>query len=48
MNNSAEEYVTTGGFHNTNTVESHFAVLKRGVHGMFTTSVKRTASRIVL
>ena len=25
----------TGGFHHTNTVESHFALLKRGVYGTF-------------
>jgi len=35
VNHSAEEYVTTGGFHHTNTVESHFALLKRGVYGTF-------------
>jgi hypothetical protein len=27
--------VRTGGFHHTNTVESHFALLKRGVFGTF-------------
>lgn len=35
VNHSAEEYVTLGGFHHTNTVESHFALLKRGVYGTF-------------
>jgi hypothetical protein len=28
MNHSADEYVKTGGFHHTNTVESFFALLK--------------------
>ena len=35
VNHSAEEYVSLGGFHHTNTVESHFALLKRGVYGTF-------------
>jgi hypothetical protein len=35
VNHSAEEYVRTGGFHDTNTVESHFVLLKRGVYGTF-------------
>jgi hypothetical protein len=35
VNHSAGEYVKTGGFHHTNTVESHFALLKRGVYGTF-------------
>jgi transposase-like protein len=35
VNHSAEEYVKTGGFHHTNTVESHFALFKRGVYGTF-------------
>ncbi len=35
VNHSAEEYVKTGGFHHTNTVESHFALLKCGVYGTF-------------
>lgn len=35
VNHSAEEYVKTGGFHHTNTVESFFAILKRGVYGSF-------------
>lgn len=35
VNHSAKEYVRTGGFHHTNTVESFFALLKRGVIGTF-------------
>ncbi len=35
VNHSEEEYVSLGGFHHTNTVESHFALLKRGVYGTF-------------
>jgi transposase-like protein len=35
VNHSAGEYVRTGGFHHTNTVESHFALLKRGIYGTF-------------
>jgi hypothetical protein len=35
VNHSTEEYVKTGGFAHTNTVESHFALLKRGVFGTF-------------
>lgn len=35
VNHSADEYVRTGGFHHTNTVESFFALLKRGVYGNF-------------
>lgn len=35
VNHSAEEYVKLGGFTHTNTVESHFALLKRGVYGTF-------------
>ena len=35
VNHSAGEYVTTGGFKHTNTVESHFALIKRGVFGNF-------------
>jgi transposase-like protein len=35
VNHSAEEYVRTGGFHHTNTVESFFALLKRAVYGQF-------------
>ncbi len=35
VNHSAGEYIRTGGFHHTNTVESHFALLKRGFYGTF-------------
>ena len=35
VDHSAEEYVHTGGFAHTNTVESHFALLKRGIYGTF-------------
>ena len=35
VNHSADEYVRLGGFVHTNTVESHFALLKRGVYGTF-------------
>jgi ISXO2-like transposase domain len=35
VNHSAEEYVRTGGFHHTNTVESFFALLKRAIYGNF-------------
>jgi transposase-like protein len=35
VNHSADEYVRTGGFHHTNTVESFFALLKRAVYGQF-------------
>ncbi len=35
VNHSADEYVTTGGFKHTNTVESHFSLLKRGIYGTF-------------
>ncbi len=35
VNHGAEEYVRTGGFQDTNTVESHFVLLKRGVFGTF-------------
>ena len=33
VNHSAKEDVNTGGFHHTNTAESHFALFKRGVYG---------------
>jgi hypothetical protein len=35
VNHGAEEYVRTGGFHHTNTVEGFFALLKRAVYGQF-------------
>lgn len=35
VNHSAGEYARTGGFHHTNTAESHFALLKRGIYGTF-------------
>lgn len=35
VNHGTEEYVRTGGFHHTNTVESHFALIKRGIYGQF-------------
>ena len=35
VNHSADEYVRKGGFVHSNTVESYFAILKRGVYGTF-------------
>jgi transposase-like protein len=35
VDHSAEEYVKLGGFAHTNTVESHFALFKRGIYGTF-------------
>jgi transposase-like protein len=35
VNHGADEYVRTGGFHHTNTVESFFALFKRAVYGQF-------------
>ncbi len=35
VNHSADKYVRLGGFVHTNTVESHFALFKRGVYGTF-------------
>ncbi len=35
VNHGREEYVKKGGFVHTNTVESYFAILKRGVYGSF-------------
>jgi transposase-like protein len=35
VNHTAEEYVRLGGYAHTNTVESYFALLKRGVFGSF-------------
>jgi transposase-like protein len=35
VNHSDDEYVRTGGFHHTNTVESFFALFKHAVYGQF-------------
>lgn len=35
VNHSIEEYVRTGGFHHTNTVENYFSLLKRGIVGVY-------------
>lgn len=35
VNHSAGEYVDSTGFVHTNTIESHFALLKRGIYGTF-------------
>jgi transposase-like protein len=35
VRHSDDEYTRTGGFHYTNTVESFFALLKRGIYGNF-------------
>ena len=35
VNHSASEYVTTGGFKHTNTVENFFSIFKRGVIGTY-------------
>ena len=35
VNHSANEYVRHGGFMHTNTIESFFAIMKRGVYGNF-------------
>jgi transposase-like protein len=35
VNHGAEEYVRTGGFHHTNTVEGYFSILKRGITGVY-------------
>jgi transposase-like protein len=35
VNHSADEYVKTGGFHHTNTVEGFFSLFKRAVYGQF-------------
>jgi transposase-like protein len=35
VNHSAQEYVRTGGFHHTNTVENYFSILKRGIMGVY-------------
>lgn len=35
VNHGIEEYVRTGGFHHTNTVEGYFSILKRGIVGTY-------------
>jgi transposase-like protein len=35
VNHSKEEYVRTGGFHHTNTVEGFFSLFKRAIYGQF-------------
>jgi len=35
VNHGIEEYVRTGGFHHTNTVEGYFSILKRGITGTY-------------
>jgi transposase-like protein len=35
VNHSADQYTRLGGYVHTNTVESHFALLKRGIFGTF-------------
>ncbi|MEQ1931997.1 MAG: IS1595 family transposase [Parvularculaceae bacterium] len=35
VNHSIKEYVRTGGFHHTNTVENYFSIFKRGVIGTY-------------
>ena len=35
VNHSAGEYVTTGGFKHSNTVENFFSIFKRGVIGTY-------------
>jgi transposase-like protein len=35
VNHSAQEYVRTGGFHHTNTVENFFSIFKRGIYGCY-------------
>ena len=35
VNHSADEYVRLGGYVHTNTVESHFALIKRGIYGTY-------------
>jgi transposase-like protein len=35
VNHSASEYVHTGGFAHTNTVEGHFALIKRSIIGTY-------------
>ena len=35
VNHSAKEYVTTGGFKHSNTVENFFSIFKRGIIGTY-------------
>ncbi|MEQ1930539.1 MAG: IS1595 family transposase [Parvularculaceae bacterium] len=35
VNHSIKEYVRTGGFHHTNTVENYFSIFKRGIVGTY-------------
>lgn len=35
VNHSAQEYVTTGGFKHSNTVENFFSIFKRGIIGVY-------------
>jgi transposase-like protein len=35
VNHSKGEYVRTGGFHHTNTIENYFSILKRGITGTY-------------
>ena len=35
VNHSAQQYVTTGGFKHSNTVENFFSIFKRGVIGTY-------------
>jgi len=35
VNHSAQQYVTTGGFKHSNTVENFFSIIKRGVIGTY-------------
>jgi hypothetical protein len=35
VNHSIGEYVRTGGFHHTNTIENYFSILKRGITGTY-------------
>jgi transposase-like protein len=47
VNHSAEEYVRTGGFHHTNTVENFFSILKRGITGVYQHTSEKHLSRYV-
>jgi transposase-like protein len=35
VNHSTGEYVRSGGFHHTNTIENYFSILKRGITGTY-------------